>query len=180
MHVTLIRPPALTAKWVPAVIATPPLAHAYLAAVLQKKNHDVSVIDAVGEAIETKTIVDDRFALYGLTNDEIVARIPAHTGLIGISSMFSQEWPNVMELIRKVRERFPTTPIVCGGEHVSAEPVYSMSSAPALDYIVMGEGEETLSELASRLVGDASVHDIAGLVYRDRGAVVQSAKRARI
>jgi radical SAM superfamily enzyme YgiQ (UPF0313 family) len=37
-------------------------------------------------------------------------------------------------------------PIILGGEHISAMPEFSLMTSNA-DYIVMGEGEETIIEL---------------------------------
>ena len=36
----------------------------------------------------------------GLRSEEIVHRIPADTELIGVSCMFSQDWPEIRRMIR--------------------------------------------------------------------------------
>lgn len=57
----------------------------------------------------------------GLSHEQIIARIPPHTDLIGFSEMFSSDWLVHKRLVRAVHEAFPTTPIILGGEHSSAE-----------------------------------------------------------
>ena len=130
LKVALIRPPSLAAKWVPGLIATPPLALAYLAGPLAHHGHEVKIIDAVGEAVEQKVVLDETFASYGLTIEQILARIPRDADLIGISAMFTQEWPNIRRLATAIRAEFPDVPIVCGGEHITAEPEFSLRRLP--------------------------------------------------
>src|SRR5262249_5089673 len=145
MHVTLIEPP----KFVKAgnhlsVVAMPPLGLAYIAGNLLAKAYDVAVIDAVGEGLRQLTPFDSRRSIYlrGLTQAEIVDRIAAHSGLIGVSCMFSYQWITVRELLGAIKRRFPLAPLVVGGEHATGLPDVVLRESPA-DYVVLGEGEET-------------------------------------
>ena len=63
-------------KWNQAALLTPPLGLAYVAGTLDAAGYDVSVIDAVGEAIEQSTPWGRDCALIGLPPDEVVERIP--------------------------------------------------------------------------------------------------------
>jgi radical SAM superfamily enzyme YgiQ (UPF0313 family) len=96
--------------------------------------------------------------------------------------MFSNFWPISKVVIRALRERFPGTPIVCGGEHVSALPRLVLEDTP-VDYAVVGEGEETALELLDHLAGAPGalpLERIAGLTYRGRdGAISTTARRQR-
>ena len=58
-------------------------------------------------------------------SEEIVERIEPDTDLIGISCMFSQDWPEIRRLIQMVRRRFPRIPIVAGETHHGCAGVYS-------------------------------------------------------
>ena len=62
--------------------------------------------------------------------------------------MFSQDWPEIRRLIQMVRRRFPSVPIVAGGEHITATSEFTLNSTPEVDVCVIGEGEETIVELA--------------------------------
>jgi anaerobic magnesium-protoporphyrin IX monomethyl ester cyclase len=172
--VALIRPPSVVARWAATLNATPPLGIAYLAGALP--GHDVQVIDAVGEAPE-RLGPGPRpdVLLNGLSLEETVARVRHDVELIGISSQFSHEWPAVRELITLLARRFPSVTLVCGGEHVSALPELSLEQAPALTACAVGEGEETLAELA-----DGRLRDVAGIVYRDGDRIVRNPPRPRI
>ena len=54
----------------------------------------------------------------------------------------------VINALRKAR---PHVVIVAGGEHVTAMAEFSLTDCPALDYCVVGEGEETIVDLVSSL-----------------------------
>ncbi|ETX02656.1 MAG: hypothetical protein ETSY1_02795 [Candidatus Entotheonella factor] len=69
--------------------------------------------------------------------------------------------------IRKLKERFPRLPIVCGGPHPSAAARDVLAKTPA-DLCVLGEGEETFAEIVRQ--GDSlmdALDDIQGIAYID-------------
>ena len=82
-----------------------------------------------------------------LRDKEVVARIPADTKFIGVTVMFSMEWLPARGLINLIREQFPEVTIIAGGEHITALPEYCIQDCAALDYCVLGEGEQTINEL---------------------------------
>jgi hypothetical protein len=78
-----------------SVIIAPPLGLAYVAAALEQAGHRLAVIDALGDAPDASgSAAHPGLVAYGLAIDEIVARIPAETQGIGLSVMFSQQWPH--------------------------------------------------------------------------------------
>lgn len=178
-RVTLIRPALMSSlgSWNSPV--SPPLAIAYLAAVLRERGIQVDVVDAVGERID-QFIEDGDFYYQGLTIAETVDRIDLRTNLIGISCMFSQDWPWVRRLIAAIRKRLPGVPIVAGGEHVTALAEFSLRDCPELTACVLGEGEETLVDLVAHLDDPNRFENVAGLAYLDGGRFVQTAHRHRI
>src|ERR1700722_9805620 len=131
--VTLIRPPSVVSRYALTLNATPPLSLAYVAASLVRAGYDVQVIDAVGEGLDTlRAGYRDDVLLHGLPIDEVVSGVDPRAEVVGISCMFSNEWPIVRSLISALHERAPHRPIVCGGEHPSAVPEFSLRTAPAL------------------------------------------------
>ena len=165
MKVTLIHPPVYINKHgLTALRPSLPLGLAYIAAVLRDDGHEISVVDALGSAPEQMVQDGDIWRL-GLTPEEIAARIDPATEAIGLTSMWSYSWPIVRELIHTLKEAFPEVPIVCGGEHFSAVPDLSMHQAP-IDYLVLGEGEETAIALFRALEMKGDVSEIPGVVFR--------------
>ncbi|MCB9888089.1 MAG: B12-binding domain-containing radical SAM protein, partial [Planctomycetes bacterium] len=180
MKVQLIHPPLyLNVKAMTALRPSLPLGLAYIAATLRNAGHEVSVIDAVGDAPDqvTQGARDQLFAL-GLTIPQLVSRLDPTIDAIGLTNMWSFSWPLVRELIGEIKRKLPHVPIVCGGEHFTGLPEFSMQQAP-LDFIVLGEGEETAVELFAALErGSTEFHSIHGLWYRDPdGTPKQSVQR---
>jgi radical SAM superfamily enzyme YgiQ (UPF0313 family) len=116
----------------------------------------------------------------GLGPEEIVSRIDPEADVLGITNMWSFSWPLVRRIIRLIKQRHPDKILVAGGEHFTGMPEQSMAQAP-IDYIVLGEGEETLAGLMDVLGrGAKDPGDMPGLVFRRGDAIVRNAPRARI
>jgi anaerobic magnesium-protoporphyrin IX monomethyl ester cyclase len=180
-NVTLIRLPSVVGRFALTLNVTPPLSLAYLAGSLTAAGHHVSCIDAVGEAIEAMhPSFRPGLLQNGLTVEQIVARIGKDTTLVGISCLFSHEWPLVRKLTREIRTAVPDATLVLGGEHATAAPDFSLREAPELDACVLGEGEETCVELARAVDEGRPLSSVAGLAYRLGGVTFRSAARARI
>jgi len=175
--ICLIRPPAVESFRFSTASITLPLGLAYISAALRRAQFDVHVIDAVGEAPKTRAGYCKGY-LVGLRFDEIVARIPTHTDIIGITVVFTHEWPAVVRLIDRIRNRFPHAKIVIGGEHVTSMPEFSLLSSKA-DVSVLGEGEETVVELAHALRDATPLDGIAGIAYRAADCVRVNSRRDR-
>jgi anaerobic magnesium-protoporphyrin IX monomethyl ester cyclase len=179
----LIRPPESIALDSASVNRPSlPLGVAYLAAVAREAGHDVQVIDAVGAAPTTYTPFNRRIRILGLRPEEIVARIDADVGLIGVGSMFSYNWPHLRPLLASIKERFPSVPLVLGGEAPSAMVETCFREAP-VDAVAIGEGEETLVELLALASGPGLRERLAeakGIAWRDGDRIVRNPRRPRI
>lgn len=178
-HVTIVRPSMVSSVGTWSSPITPPLGPAYLAAMLLKSGHDVHCIDAMADNID-QIIQEGNYVYQGLTIDETVERIPAETDCIGVSCMFSQDWPYVRTLLAKIHERFPNVVMVIGGEHVTALPEYCLRDCPFIDYLVLGEGEETIVDIANRLDDPEALGRTHGLAYLRDGQYVLTPPRARL
>ncbi|MCC6673229.1 MAG: B12-binding domain-containing radical SAM protein [Planctomycetes bacterium] len=180
MRITLIHPPVYINKHgLTALRPSLPLGLAYIAAVLREDGHEVGVVDALGLAPKQMVPEGDIWRL-GLSPEEIVARIPADVQAIGVTSMWSYSWPIVRELLRAIKARFAKVPLVCGGEHFTAVTELSMEQAP-IDYVVMGEGEETAIALFRALELGIDTTVVPGVAWRDaQGHVVKNPRRDRI
>ena len=178
LPVCLIRPPVVT---LPDSLAThgptPPIGLAYVAATLRSAGHDVVVIDAPGEAIlderDIETPVGPLTAI-GLSETEIVARIPPEAAIIGVTLMFMHEWPTVRALLARIRNHHPDAKIVLGGETPTAFWTWMFGQTDAIDAVVLGEGEQTMVELARRIACDEPIVDMQGVVAPDADGVPRS------
>ncbi|MBL94177.1 MAG: radical SAM protein [Magnetovibrio sp.] len=159
---------------------TPPLGLAYIAGTLRNEGYDVSFIDGVGEALDTRHKAENECYLYGLSLNEIVEKVPPDAKVIGVACGFSFEWPTCRDLVSRLRIKFPNVLLMGGGEHITAVPVESIEGSD-FDLGVLGEGEETTLEVVNSFVSrNFDKNAIQGIVFKDQnGKAVCNPRRAR-
>ena len=167
MKVTLINPPQVFSKTQVAAGVTPPLSLLYLAAYIRPRGHDPVIIDSVIEGVSNTYDLNRQISCRGLRLGEIIERIPSNSDLIGITNLFSFAYPVVRVLAERIKQVFPDIPVTVGGAHPSAMPLETIME-PAIDYVVISEGEQTLSQLLDRMEQSQGIQDIDGLAYKDR------------
>ncbi|HJQ84986.1 MAG TPA: radical SAM protein, partial [Candidatus Binatia bacterium] len=180
-HITLVRPPAVSSRFSYTIGVVLPLGPAYLAAALQEAGHRVAVVDALGEApFQPGPTSQPNLVSHGLSIPEIVERIDPATDAVGVSVMFSQQWPHVDDLIRAIHARFPDRPIVVGGEHVTGAWPFVLDTCAPVTACAIGEGEETMVDLAAWVAGDRKLTDVEGIACRIGGRAERTPPRQRI
>jgi anaerobic magnesium-protoporphyrin IX monomethyl ester cyclase len=161
MKIALINPPvrgSLERHW----IKNPYLSLGYLSAVLERRYHYCEIVEGKFEK---------------LTVDKVVERvIRIKPDLIGITSwtMEIQQAANVADCIKNALK---SVPIVIGGSHANALPKTTLIDFPAFDFLIYGQGEDTLCELVDNLKDGKDFSKINGLVYRSEGNVIQNSPR---
>lgn len=179
--VSLIRPPSAVGRLAITLNVTPPLSVASLAGSLAVAGLEVEVIDAVGEGVALKQDgYHPSVLVNGLSPRETAARVDANALLVGVSCMFSTDWPVVRDIIAEVAKRLPGVPIVCGGEHATAAPEHALRTAPALTACALGEGEATMVEVAEAILAGKSLVTVPGLVVRTDAGPVRTGARSRL
>ncbi|MBI3784759.1 MAG: B12-binding domain-containing radical SAM protein [Deltaproteobacteria bacterium] len=181
-RIALIRPPAVSSLHAYSAAVVPPLGPAYIAAALETAGHEVHVVDALGEApLSRYPSAHPRLVAHGLTIPEIVARIPLDIQGVGVSVMFSQQWPHVAALLRAIRSAFADVPIFIGGEHATAAWRYVLENCPEVTLCALGEGEETVVDVADWIADGGSLDRIPGIAFRlDDGMAHKTPPRQRI
>ncbi|MEJ6950720.1 B12-binding domain-containing radical SAM protein [Natronospora cellulosivora (SeqCode)] len=99
--------------------------------------------------------------------DQIMAEIyRAQPDVIAFSTYIWNR-DDIFELADKLKKVQPEITIVMGGPEVSFEAFETMQKYQYIDFIIKGEGEETLRELLDVLKeGNISFNNIDGLLYR--------------
>jgi anaerobic magnesium-protoporphyrin IX monomethyl ester cyclase len=176
--ICLIRPPATESFRFSTLTVTPPLGLAYIAGALEAAGHRPHVVDCVAAAPGHRTRYYKGY-LVGLRLEEVVARIPDETRIVGISVIFTHEWPGVVRLVELIKRARPELTVVLGGEHITSMPEFCLRTSEA-DVLVLSEGEETIVELVEALQGDEDLDGVAGIAHRKGNRVVVNPRRVRI
>ena len=151
----------MLARWVPTGLA-------YIGAVLQRAGHTVKAL------VRAEQLIKNGF-------DWVAADAQLHRLLeefqpemIGFS-VLTPMVPEAGSIARLAKQICGDQVLVAaGGPHPSAIPERMLQECPAIDVIVVGEGEDTMVELAEK--GPAKA--VAGLVFRDGESFVRTAPRS--
>ena len=97
--------------------------------------------------------------------------------ILGISTNIWNIIP-ALELVDRVKKVRPETVVILGGPEATADYAAILKRPGAPDYIVLGEGEETLRELLVKLgEGQADLSSVAGLALRQGGKILRTPDR---
>jgi len=136
----------------------PPLGILSIASYLESKGYSVRVYDIHGEKLEDK---------------DLVARLRRDKPrFIGISVLTNMCIP-AHKIARICKQELPRSPIAVGGAHAEALPERMLRNS-AIDFVVRGDGEETMLEIVNGRAPAA----ITGLSYRENGRVRHNPPRA--
>lgn len=178
--VSLINPPERIVE--PGFRHYLPFPLMYLAAYLEERGIAADIID-VKEETGYMELIRNRLAgdyndLYPQAIGKIInSTIAASPDLVGISCM-TKEYRSVMQIASLLKAKFDL-PIVAGGIHPSLYPEHFIYPGSPVDFVVIGEGEETLLELARYLEkGNGSYSDIDGIAYAKDNSCKITARRA--
>lgn len=141
----------------------PPLGMMSIAAVLEKNGCDVEIIDCYGYPLSSEELAD-----------KIIAMHPDAVGFSCTTSSFL-EGNRIAELIKQQR---PDIFTVFGGAHACTIGAELLDSFPAIDYLVIGEGENTMLELVQ--ASFRNVEQIPGVACRVDGKAFFTGKRELI
>jgi anaerobic magnesium-protoporphyrin IX monomethyl ester cyclase len=104
--------------------------------------------------------------------------LPLQPDVIGLSSL-TIERDAIHQLTALIKARRPETITVVGGPYATSSTKTVMRD-PTVDYVVVGEGELTFHDLLDTIGHRGDPADVAGILYRRDGEVVQTPPRATI
>ena len=178
----LFRTPLVVPKWSHTAPICPPLGLAYVAASLKRAGYNVRCVDALGEApLQRIATEDKKYLYYGLSIKEILQHLAfKEFNVLFVSLMFSHDWPMTKSFIKTIKKIYPEITMVCGGEHISACPKFSMEDCSEIDICVLGEGEETSIDILKTIEQKKSLSKVNGIVYRSGEEIIINPRRSRI
>jgi len=157
MQITLINPKLKT--WSPNIY--PPLGLCYIAASLERAGHDVDILDMNSHRVSDKAMMK---------------RISG-SDIVGIGGLVT-EYDEVIRLARTIK-RYGNVPVILGGPLVTTHPREVLEASGA-DFAVIGEGEQTITELVRCLETGKTSELVRGIAYQDRDGIVVHPEREPI
>jgi radical SAM superfamily enzyme YgiQ (UPF0313 family) len=153
----LVLPPMYQSGRISDYNPKEPMGLMYIGATLKRNGHSVEILDA---------------DIMALTIDETVAEIMKRPAKVIGFSVMQRALPSVKLLAEKLKSRGVTAHICCGGFTATLSAKHILERIPAIDSIVMGEGEATFSNLVQAIKELIDWNHLSGIAFRQNGNVV--------
>ncbi len=159
MILLMTTAPAENAAWILGK-RLPPIGLMYVASALEKVGFEVQMLDNYLMKKTTSEVA------------ELVAK--TQPTIVGMTCG-SATYPRCIETAKAIKAVKPDCKIIVGGWHASYMPD-SLLANPEIDYVVMGEGERAISQLATAITNgnEQQATSIAGVACRRNGENVKN------
>ncbi len=135
---------------------------AYSASLLKKHGHSVTLIDAIAQELGERECLEK---IRECAPDLVAAEIS------------TPSFNNDMRLIEQLRGMAEDARIAVCGPHAGVFAREILLQHPAVEYVCIGEYEQTLLELSAALRDKSSLEGVPGLAYRGAGDVILTSAR---
>jgi len=165
MKILLLMPPCPPGMRYPRSVHPrffPPLGIGYVASMLERAGHEVTISDLYLCRWSTIYPALDR----------------GEFDIIGVSALFPSR-SGVHRSIKLISQRRPKAKIIVGGPF-AAVMADRFAANPAVSAVVVGEGEHTFPELVAALRDGSDLAQVKGIVFRRGGEVVRTPPRGFI
>lgn len=153
----LVLPPMYQSGRIPDYNPKEPMGLMYVGATLRRNGHSAVILDA---------------DILALTLEETVAEIMKRPAKVIGFSVMQRALPSVKLLVEKLRGRGVTTHLCCGGFTATLSAKHILEQIPAVDSIILGEGEITFSNLVQAVKESSNWDHFPGMAFSQNGKVV--------
>lgn len=145
----------------------------YLGAALQKNNEEVKLLDL--RTFQKKEL-DPPEGFYESKLIETISDFKP--GLIGFGGLISGNFLDILKLSKAAKKEFPEIPTIMGGVHASMYPREILENCSSLDWLILGEGEESMVQLVNMIKNNCfEFEKIDGFAFRTERGVIINLKR---
>lgn len=168
MKILLVNPP----NWVEGRkplgqvnLSTIPLGLGYIAAVLEKSQFSVSILD---------------MSVSDMTCEELEKKLAVtKPDIVGITSM-TCSFKNALKVAKSIKHWNPSSLVVMGGVHATFMHEEILRAYPEVDMVVRYEGELTMKEAVEAIDKGKKLDGVKGLTYRDKDKIISNPLRVPI
>ena len=153
----LVLPPMYQSGRIPDYNPKEPMGLMYIGANLRREGYSALILDA---------------DILALTLEQAVVEILKRPAKVIGFSVMQRALPSVKLLVDRLRKEGVTSHICCGGFTATLSAKHILEWIPAVDSIVLGEGEETFSHLVKAVKESSDWEHIPGTALRQNGSIV--------
>ena len=140
----------------------PPLGLAYLSGILKERNIEHDILD---------------LRLYKNWKELLISKLKDNNYMIAGMASTVFDHPSAKELASIIKENSPETKVIVGGAHPTLVKEKILKEDKNFDFVLVGEGELTFSELCDSLINKRSLDNIKGLVFRKDNKIIKNEQR---
>ncbi|MFH1398345.1 MAG: radical SAM protein [Candidatus Omnitrophota bacterium] len=175
IHKIMLIVPAATISSEYSKEIQPPLGLAYIAACLEK-DYQVKILDAACEGWYEERKETNGFLTYGLDYTQISKRIQDfNPDVVGVSCLFSMQHKNAHRVCQVAKKTNINIITIMGGAHPSVLAEETLKD-DSVDFVVIGEGEQSTKELLDSLRDNKDVSSIDGIAFKVNNKILINPK----
>jgi len=148
----------------------PSAALLHLGAILRANDHEPLLLDMNNAVVHSQ-----RENYLEFQKKQIIENLEKHKpDMIGLNCLFSGVFPDVLEFAKLIKQKRPDIKIALGGIHATTFPNEILSNCNDIDYIAIGEGENSIVALAAYIENKDKkiLESIKSFAYRDEDGKV--------
>jgi len=149
----------------------PSAALLHLAAMLRSNDYEPVIVDLNNSVVHSQK---ENYLEYSkkIIIDSLNESKP---DLVGINCLFSGTFPDVLEFAKVVKSHSPDLKVAIGGIHPTSFSKEILSNCKDIDYVSIGEGENTIVALATAIKekNEKLLSHIKSFAYRDKDGEVK-------
>jgi tRNA A37 methylthiotransferase MiaB len=143
----------------------------------QRLPHSLLQLGALLEQRYPYAIIDGNLEQGRDRAAEIIAQVRRDgVRYLGVTIMPGPQLQQAVPDIKRIKQACPDLTVIVGGYFPSNHP-NTCAKDPAIDYVVLSAGEDTLIELVDTLEAGGDPGQVAGLAFERDGQVLRTAKR---
>ncbi len=139
-----------------------PLGLAYLGGAILEIGGDCRIVDMESDGVSVERLL------------ELIREY--QPDIVGISAT-TPVFKNGTVLAREIKKHFPEIPLGIGGVHSTIMGRAILEECPSFNCQVVGEAEHTIQEICRAVEAHRSFEDIAGVIWRQNGNIVENPRR---
>lgn len=163
LDIILVSPPTrLTSRNIPLSILS-------LAAYLEDKGKKCEILDVKYPNIPNASLIEAENYIV----DKLLVKSTASIGFTCLTAEFGC----VYRMAKQLRTRGYKGVIIAGGHHPTFCPIDFLEEKSIFDYVVLGEGEQTLYELINSIENKTEVDEVDGLAFYKKNELFKTKPR---